>query len=88
MSVSGYIILRAPKRQTDFCHGAPMAYGVKGVPGHDDRLLVDRGATLFATYEAATTALESTLTAEESAGHLWPKKYSYEIVEVRVPPEQ
>lgn len=87
-TISGYIVMCAPKKKHGAEFFAPLAYGIGedvDEPG-PDMLLRDRGATLFDTQEDAQAALKDTLTRATAAGHFWPKNYQYAVTTVYAKP--
>ena len=83
--LAGYIVMGRLKTvsQREESEFTPLAYADIGEEPDDGLLLAGRGATLFSTSEAAEKAIQDTLVKATAAGHKWPSKIEYVIVEVR-----
>ena len=83
---AGYIAMSGKKSlHREDGEYAPLAYADTSKEADDGMLLIGRGATIFPTYESAEKALRDTLKKAEAAGHEWPRKKEYAIVQVRYP---
>lgn len=82
-----YVILSTMKGRTITGNTVLLAYGAEGQPAPE--MLLSRGgiATMFPTADAAVAALKRTVKQAQIEGHEWPKKCTYEVIELHDAPE-